>query len=130
LESFPEISWQDDDGTQQNENPQQPATKRRKIKQPLSEGEMRFSLGYTYEPLFQPLRPRLVRSRRLHSQLHKLQESSLVSSSYFQYTLRKAQETSLWLDSLANIDDTVLVKDEDDDMDEIVGFEFQMQVVA
>jgi hypothetical protein len=117
-ESFPRIIWED------NQVPDQLSSKRRKRN------------SYTIietdrEQSKQPRRSRLLRSKRIHSRLCMLQESSLIASSYYQYCIQKSHDTSLWLDTIANFDVRNLVKDDEGETrQDSTGFEFPMQVVA
>lgn len=117
-ESFPRIVWED------NHLPDQLSPKTR--------NRNSYTIIETVrEQSKQPRRSRLLRSRRIHSRLCTLQESSLIASSYYQYCIQKSHDTSLWLDTIANVDVRNLVKDDEgESCQDSTGFEFPMQVVA
>jgi hypothetical protein len=117
-ESFPIIAWEDSKaaGTVHSR-------KKRK-------GRSCTIIETEIEQKKQPRLSRLLRSKRIHSRLCALQEPSSVSSSFYQYSIQKANHTSLWFNNIANIDILNLVKDEDESRQDGNGFEFPVQVVA
>ncbi|KAG7352960.1 hypothetical protein IV203_009008 [Nitzschia inconspicua] len=82
------------------------------------------------ESLCIPRRARLLRSKRISSHLHRLQESSLVASSFYQFRIRKTKDTSLCLETNANVDECNFVKDEDEMGQDSNGFDCHLQIVA
>jgi hypothetical protein len=119
VETFPSIVWDDED---ENEHSFQPIRKRQRMPHSMVEMDQM--------PRNNPRRPRLLRSKSIYFRLYKLQESSLIASSYYQYCIQKTNDTLLWLDTIEKVEGRTLVKDLDETLQDSDSFEFSLQVVA